>query len=61
MGGEIRRIAICQLGVLAVGKPVYKGVSNQALKHNVLIISKMGKYRATICKTVSIGSYSSVA
>ena len=59
MGGEIRKIVICQLGALAVGKPVCKGASNQALKHNVPII--ISKYRATICKTVSIGSYSSVA
>ena len=38
MGGEIRKIVICQLGALAVGKPVCKGASNQALKHNVPII-----------------------
>lgn len=58
MGGEIRKIVICQLGALAIGKPVCKDASAQTLKYNVLI---MGKYRATICKTVSIGSYSSVA
>ena len=57
MGGEIHKIVICKLGALAVRKPICKAASSQVLKYNVLIMSK---YRATICKTVSISFYSSV-